>query len=241
MGAPGTINRRSLLTTAAVGSLAALSTTALAGCAAPAVAPVLTGASGIGATWLADMTAALAAGAIVAAVSDPLKDAWQKWEKGRQRAYAEEGERGHQYVTQACYGDSVPPAMMFASCQAKEADVSSDRFIVCVKGGEEYVGFDPWAWQALYLFIDDLTKGKEGDTLAGFRALCKISLIPSATISSSSVTESGRSQLLSYKTRNGEVEMNRRTNSDGSTTVQVVSTGIPSASSVTTTREVNLS
>ena len=76
-------------------------------------------------------------------------------------------------------------------------------------------------------FVDDLTsKSDDPEVVAGLRALRKLSLIPSGTLSTNTASESGRSTLLTYKTRNGEVEMNRRTSQDGTTSVQVTATGI---------------
>lgn len=227
------LDRRSLFRLGAVGTLAALTVPALTSCAAPAL-------SSLGATWFQAMTAALVANVAAVPVTSGLQGYWAEWQSGLDRTIAAESEQGFGFHTANCANDGVPPAVVFATSQQDGLDGETDRFIVCVERGEEYVAFEPWAWKALYSFAVDLTDGKDGDTLAGFQALCRISLVPNATLTTSVATESNRSELLTYRTRNGEVEMNRRTNDDGSTTVQVVATGIPSARDSATTREFNV-
>jgi hypothetical protein len=202
--------------------------------------PAVSGVSAIAATWFSDMSAALAAGLITSGVDFVLDAAWSAWQDGLYKTFAAEKEAGYKYFMHEHCGDGVPPALMSRSLVTDEPDPTTDRLIVCVNGGAEYVAFDPWAWKALYFFIDDLTKDKEGDTLAGYQALCRISLIPNAPPEPGKETGSGRSELLEYKTRNGTVEMNRRTNPDGTTTVQVTATGIPSADGTSTTRDFDI-
>lgn len=185
------------------------------------------------------MTSALSAELIAKSAESALPQAWSKWSDGWKRAFEKERDRGYKWHT-GFYGDGVPPALLFASRKTKKANTETDRLIVCVNNGSDTIAFEPWAWKALYLFVHDLTSDKQGDLLAGFQALCRISLIPNATLSTNTSTGSGRSELLSYRTRNGEVEMNRRTNEDGTTTVQVVATGIPTAKDAATTRELKI-
>lgn len=225
-----TLDRRSLFRLGAVGTLAALTVPALTSCAAPAVA-------GLGATWFEAMTAALVANVAAVPVTGALQGYWASWQEGINNTIRSESEQGFGFPTPTCANDGVPPAVLLATSQQDGLDGETDRFIVCVETGAKYVAFEPWAWKALYSFAVDLTNGKDGDTLAGFQALCRISLVPNATLTTSVATESNRSELLAYRTRNGEVEMNRRTNDDGSTSVQVVATGIPSARDSATTRE----
>jgi hypothetical protein len=212
--------------------MAAAAGSALAGCASPALAIPTQG-------WLSSMTAALSASLIANRVDDALTGVWEDWQAGRLTACAEQAEEGYEFTSRACYGDEIPPAIIFSTSKQATENINTDRMIVGVSGGAESVVFDPWAWQALYLFVSEYTKGKTGDDLEGFRALCRISLVPSGTISSSS-TATGRSELLTYKTRNGEVEMNRRTLQSGATSVQVVATGIPTQQRRATVKEFTL-
>ena len=185
------------------------------------------------------MTAAFAAGVLTDAAGVALPEAWASWQAGRDATIQAQADEGYTFPSNSCYGDAVPPAIIFSTGTSEADDPGTDRMIVGVNGGAESVVFEPWAWQALYKFISEYTANKSGDELAGFRALCKISLIPSGTITTAS-TATGLSEILTYKTRNGEVEMNRRTNQDGSLTVQVVATGIPDLRSRPTTREYKL-
>ncbi|SMQ67759.1 hypothetical protein SAMN06295909_1850 [Plantibacter sp. VKM Ac-1784] len=225
------ISRRSAFQIGGAGVVAVLAAPTLSSCAAlPAVAS-FTG------SWLADMSASLAATVLADTLTGGLQGEWASWEAGAKAAREAEVARGYNFFSTASYGDGVPPAVMFASTKAETFDEQTDRLIVCVEEGAASVAFDPWAWKALSLFVTDMTKGKDGDTLAGFQALCRVSLVPNAVLATNTETESGRSQLVTYKTRVGEVEMNRRTNEDGTITVQVVATGIPTAKDVATTRE----
>lgn len=233
------VDRRTAFRLGAAGGLAALTASVAASCAVPAAGPAVGAAVGavITSTWFSNMTSALAAGVLTLGAEQALDPAWSAWQEGLNRSINEEAERGHGYHYQAYCADAVPPALLVRTLKTEDDDPTTDRMIALVNGGAESVAFDPWAWKALCFFVADLTTDKSGDTLAGYQALCRISLLPNATVSTSVATDSGRSELLAYKTRNGEVEMNRRTNSDGTTTVQVVATGIPSAADSATTRE----
>lgn len=229
------LNRRSIFRLGGAGVLAMAALPALASCAlVPAAAPIIAAFTG---NWLSDMTAALTATVLADAMKSGLQGEWANWESGAKKARDAEVAQGYGYFSDSSYGDKVPPAILFGSAKTTAFNPKTDRLIVCVQGGAATVVFDPWAWKALSLFITDLTSAKDGDTLAGFQALCRVSLVPSDVLATNASTESGRSQLVTYKSRVGEVEMNRRTNQDGSTTVQVVATGIPTAKDAATTRE----
>lgn len=222
-------DRRNLMRLVAAGGVAATAGLALTSCAATVPA------SG----WLSHMTSALAAGVIADGLDTALTAGWAAWEEGRVQARRAQAEEGYIFYSTYCYGDAVPPAIIHSSHLAEEDDPTTDRMIVGVNGGADSIVFESWAWQALYLFVAEYTGNKSGDELAGFRALCKISLLPCGTITSSS-TSTGLSEILTYKTRNGEVEMNRRTTQNGSTSVQVVATGIPTAKNRPTSKEFTL-
>lgn len=234
-----TFDRRTAFRAGAIGGLAVLAGGTATACAAAPVA-ARAAAAVLTSSWFSHMSAALAAGMITLGADNALDAAWAAWQGGFDKAKRDESDRGHKYYSTAYCADGVPPALLFLTSVGEEWDATSDRMIALVNGGTEHVAFDPWAWKALYFFVNDLTGGKDGDTLAGYQALCRISLLPNATVSMSAATDSGRSELLAYKTRNGEVEMNRRTNGDGTTTVQVVATGIPSAADSATTREFDI-
>lgn len=217
-----------------VAGVATVAATSLTSCAAvPAANALVTSA------WFSEMTAALAAGLLALTAEKTLDPVWSAWEEGFHKTWAAQADEGWRWLTAGSYcGDAVPPSVLFRLSNDESGfNPATGRLIALVNNGQDCVVFEPWAWKALYLFVTDLTASKDGDTLAGYQALCRISLLPNAAVSTSASSDSGRSELLGYKTRNGEVEMNRRTNGDGTTTVQVVATGIPSASDSATTRE----
>ncbi|WP_157931841.1 hypothetical protein [Mycobacteroides abscessus] len=209
--------------------MAAIPTTS---CAAPAAT------TAISSSWLSQLGNAVAAGLIVEGAKAALPELWRSWQGSRQAAYDSLRDDGYPWVSNYQYGDSVPPAIFFSVSRKELKDTSSDLLVFCVESGA-HIAFVPWAWQALVMCINDLTSGKEGDTLSGFRALCKISLIPAAIIGGVN-SPLGYSELLSYKARNGEVELNRSMQSDGSTRVQIIATGIPVANGGPTMREFTL-
>lgn len=233
MTAPA-LDRRDLFRLGAAGAVG-LAATSLTACAAPAIGPAVGAA--ITSSWFADMTAALAAGLITLTAEKTLGPLWTAWEDGFAERRNQQREEGWGWYGKEACGDAVPPSILFHVSQGELFDPTVSRMIALIDSGQNCIVFEPWAWKALYLFVKDLTGGKDGDTLAGYQALCRISLLPSGAIQGSDPSPSGRSELLGYATRNGTVEMNRRTEADGSTVVQVVATGIPSASDSATTRE----
>ena len=234
------LDRRDLFRRGAAGAVGVAATSLTACAAAPAVAPAIGSAAGavITSSWFSDMTSSLAAGLIQLTAEKALDPVWDAWNAGFQDKWGQQTDQGWKWLWGNLCADGVPPSVLFCVDKNESAfDPTSGRMIALVDSGSSCVVFEPWAWKALYLFVKDLTGEKDGDTLAGYQALCRISLLPSGAVQESDPSLSGRSELLGYATRNGTVEMNRRTEADGSTVVQVVATGIPSASDTATTRE----
>lgn len=214
------LDRRTFVRAAGLVTVAATVGVSATSCAA---APV------IKTNWLIQLGRDLGISIIAGAASAKVNDYWDKWIEGKEKARSDFKDQGWMYNSEVIYGDAVPPAIFYGVFKEKKSDPSSDLLVFVVDGGDKYVAFNPWAWQALYLFVQELTDGKKGDTLAGFRALCMISLIP-CTHLNSTTSLTGNSTLLEYRTRNGIVEMVRTTTEDGETMVEVRATGIPNES-----------
>ncbi|WP_156148971.1 hypothetical protein [Rhodococcus sp. MEB064] len=168
---------------------------------------------------------------------DGLKGQWESWTGGATDAYREQIDQGWGYAAGAMFGAALPPAAMF-SCRRVSGvtDPKTDRLIVLVDGGAQRVVFDAWAWQGLSMFANDLTAGRTGDDLAAYRTLCSAALTPSGVAPEDNSSPSGRTQLLSYQARSGQVELLRSTDADGNTEVQVTTFGIPTGNDGPTVR-----
>ncbi|WJY93392.1 hypothetical protein CFAEC_13020 [Corynebacterium faecale] len=223
------INRRDLLRLASTVPLLMVGGSSISACGkAPSAS--------IGPTWFTSFGTMVLAPLIADGASKALSSGWSAWEEGRRELISYVGENGWNFISNSTLGDQVPPALIFRACRDQMSNPATDLLVVGVNQCRESVIFEPWAWQALYLFVNDLTHDKKGDDLAGFQALCKISLLPSG-VSDTTATATGRSTLMGYRTRNGSVEMNRRTGEEGETIVQVTATGIPTSEGLPTVRD----
>ena len=213
------------------------------GAAVTVASPALTACGGgfasvvFGPDWLSTLTSALGAGVLtefgkpwINTASDNVTGFFSSWADGNQKARSDQNDQGYVFVSDLIYGDAIPPVTMFAVQKGQEADPDNDRLVAVVDNGRTAVIFAPWAWQALSMFAQDLTKGRSGDDLAAYRCLCAAALTPSGVAPSDNASPSGRSELVSYQARAGSVEMNLSTDKDGNTSVQVTTFGIPTGS-----------
>lgn len=237
-----TLARRELLRLAPAVAVAGALTPAVSGCQAAAAAGLVFDSG-----WLSTVSASVAASAITAAGSKWMKaagetfeGAWKSWTGGALEVADDQAKQGWGYFANIAYGNGIPPAVMIAASRGNGFDPKTDRLIVVVGGGAKAVVFDAWAWQGLGLFIHDMTNGRSGNDLAAYQTLCSVALLPSDVNPTDQSSPSGRSQILSYQSRNGAVELTRTTNEDGSTQVQVMSLGFPTAKGQPTTRSYKL-
>lgn len=79
------------------------------------------------------------------------------------------------------WADQVPPVVMAQVSRVPQGDPRTDHLVACVDTGKTAVTFAPWAWQALSLYVQDLTKNRTGAGLDNARTLCRRRLIPSGT------------------------------------------------------------
>lgn len=99
------------------------------------------------------------------------------------------------------WADQEPPVVMAQVSQVQQGDPSTDLLVACVDTGKTKVIFAPWAWQALYLYAQDLTKNQTGPDLDTARTLCRRRLIPSGTL-----PKTGE-DTLTYEALDGTVEI----------------------------------
>ncbi|MDI9914381.1 hypothetical protein [Rhodococcus sp. IEGM 1379] len=225
------VDRRTALRVAGLGVASTVAAPALTGCAAAVFNPATIG-------WYGALTSSLGASLLATGLETAFKAGWESWKAGRDKILQAQQDEGFGWFDLDCYGDHIPPAIFSKALRTTESDPMSDRLIICVQGGEKYVAFDPWAWQTLAMFVDDLTKDREGDDLARYRALASTTLTPAGTAPTGSSTN--YSQLLRYQARNGGVEFNASTQSNGQTRVQIIVEGIPKSNGGPTIKEFTL-
>ncbi|MFD3975682.1 hypothetical protein [Streptomyces cyaneofuscatus] len=102
----------------------------------------------------------------------------------------------------------------------------ADRLVACVNSGKQAVVFDPWAWQALSMFVHDLTQKKAGSDLAMVQSLCLLTLIPSGVSPRTGRSSEGTVGWMTYQARNGIVEMAKISEPDGTVSAIVTADGI---------------
>jgi hypothetical protein len=177
--------------------------------------------------WFANLGNAVAATQVSNAIDNALKGIWQHWNSGITKIF--DNAPDDYYWWDEGWVHRVPPVVMVQTSLGKTSDPMTDRLLAFVNSGNEVVAFDAWAWQALSMFVHDLTVNKSGDDLAGFQALCVISLIPSATASAGHSPE-GSVGWMTYQTHNGTVEIAKFQQGDGSTVASLTAYGIPDSS-----------
>lgn len=225
------LDRRTALRLAGLGIASTVAAPAVTGCGAALFNPATT-------AWFSTLTSSLSATLLANRFEDALKGNWAPWEKGRNDAVDAQRGDGYTHHSRQTYGDAIPPAIFISMHRGSVVNPMTDRLTVCVEGGTKHVVFDAWAWQTLAMFIDDLTKDKEGDDLARYRALCSTSLTPAGVTPVGSSTNYSR--LLRYQARNGGVEFNLSTRSNGQTRVQIIVEGIPKSNGGPTIKEFTL-
>jgi len=204
------ISRRTFL--AASGTCAVGIGLGTAGCASAPAAVFNPAVDG----WLAQIGIAVGATVISNLVSDGLKDAWRLWRPGVNKTIGKQASGSYGWHSASGWLHPVPPVAAFSTSTGRYANPMTDRLVACVDNGASAVVFQAWAWQSLFIFIHELTNGKAGDQLAQARDLCVLTLIPSGTRPDYGQSPRGTVGWMTYKSRNGAVEIARVSTSDGS-------------------------
>lgn len=190
--------------------------------------------------WLAGIGKAIGATLIEDAFSKGLSGLFSSWTKNVNSTVSDRTQKGpFDYTYNDYWVHHVPPVVLVGVTQ-KDANPLTDKLLACVSTGHDAVLFEPWAWQALSMFVNELTSGKTGTDLAGFQALCVLSLIPSGTTPKSGTSPQGSVAWMTYQTHNGIVEISQELQADGSYSATVKANGIPDAQGKPTLKQYTL-
>lgn len=206
----------------------------LGGSALAVAATGLTSCAGTGAvfnpatvTWLSDLAGAVAATQIDKALGG-LSGIWKPWSSKAASTVAS-STQGREFYYEA-WAHPAPPVILFSIMDKDRADPMRDTLLACVDTGKEAVRFEPWAWQALSMYVHEITDKKTGDDLAAYQSLCLLTLIPSGTKPNRKVSPEGTVAWMTYQARNGTVEIAKVEEPDGSMSAHVTASGILDAS-----------
>lgn len=176
--------------------------------------------------WLDKIATDVAATAVENVITGGLKDIWHAWTGPVKKKVSEQV--AYPWLTDSAWVHTVPPVVLVGMSKSNKSDPMSDALLACVNTGKDAVLLEPWAWQAVSMFINELTTNKTGADLAGFQALCVLSLIPSAPPQQENNPKL-RVGWMTYQTRNGTVEIDKVVEPDGSTSAIITAHGIPDA------------
>jgi hypothetical protein len=129
----------------------------------------------------------------------------------------------------AGWGHPVPPVILVQISKKRDGDPAADLLVAFVNTGRQYVVLKPWAWQTLLMFVHSLTSGQSGAGLDIAKAGCALSLMPSGVRPVSGHSPEGTVDWVSYKSRNGVVEISRVQGTNSSVTGVITATAISDA------------
>lgn len=181
-------------------------------------------------TWLAGIASSIAATLITDGVQKGLSGAFKSSTTPVQNQVNSATSRstGYSAVYDDTWAHPGPPVVLVGIVKKVGiGDPMTDRLVACVDGGKQVVEFETWAWQGLYLYIDSLTYGKQGADLTRMQELCILSLIPSGVKPNAGRSPQGTVGWMTYRTRNGTVEIAYVKESDGTRSAFVTAEGIP--------------
>jgi hypothetical protein len=116
------------------------------------------------------------------------------------------------------WGHPVPPVILSQVSLTRDGDPATDHLVAFVNKGRQYVMLKPWAWQTLLLFVNSVTTGQSGANLDIAKAGCALSLLPSGVRPVSGGSPEGTVDWVTYKTKNGTVEISKVQSSNSTTT-----------------------
>lgn len=157
-----------------------------------------------------------------------LSGIWKSWSSRAVRT-VDSSNQSQRFYYEA-WAHPTPPVILLSMMNTDQADPMSDTLLACVNTGKEVVRFEPWAWQALSMYVHEMTDKKSGDDLAAYQSLCLLTLIPSGTKPSTQVSPEGTIAWMTYQARNGTVEITKVEEPDGSMSAHVTASGIFDAS-----------
>lgn len=213
---------------ASAGGLAVLGASAVvSGCAGAAAGAAAEAAFNPAVTtWLADLAQSVGASVL----TDYLKTGVEKtvgyfhdWLDGVSKQAD-----NYNYIWSDCYGHEIPPVVLVqvSSKKSEYGDPMVDGLLACVNGGHSAVYFKPWAWQALSMYVHDMTTGLSGQGLANAQRVCVTGLVPSGTRPLTGQSPERVVEWMTYESRGGPVELAKLEGSGSQYLATVKATGI---------------
>jgi hypothetical protein len=206
----------------------------LAGCAAAAGAGAEAGAAAVAfnpavSTWLADLAQSVGASVLSDFLEEGAKKVYGIWNSWMNPVNNSADYYG--LIWSDCYSHAIPPVVLVQVNKkdlgsSYEGDPMKDGLIACVEGGNTAVYFEPWAWQALSIYVQDMTNGLTGQDLANAQAVCVMGLIASGTRPQTGESPGNFVEWMTYQTRSGPVEMGKLLGENGQYLATVKATGI---------------
>ena len=199
----------------------------MAGCTASAAAPAAEVAFNPATwSWLKDVATQVGAAVASDALRKGFQGLWSSWTDNVNNR-TNDITKEYPFIYNDAYVHVVPPVALVGVCRDEKGSPMADAMLACVNNGQNSVLLEPWAWQTLACFINELTAKKTGEELAGFQALCLISLVPSGAQPQEGKSSAGLVNWVNYGTRNGTVEIATVKEPDGSISGTITTTGIP--------------
>jgi hypothetical protein len=222
----GAMDRRDFVRVAASTTVVLGLGASLSACAAEAAAVVFNPAVD---SWLSDLAGAIAAAELTNFLNNGVKkvpELWRDWFDGVIDAADK-----YSLIWGDCYGHSIPPVILAQVTKAEEpknygGDPMVDGLLACVNNGRDAIYFEPWAWQALSMYVHSMTNGLSGQNLANAQRVCVTGLIPCGTRPDEGRSPENVVAWMTYETRSGPVEIGKLLGSDGKYIATVKATGI---------------
>jgi len=178
------------------------------------------------ADWFAGLMQQINANVISDGIEKGFDAAWKGWQPNivSVAGTTDPFGKGVDAYVGEIFGHPYPPVAFACYSKGKYSDPATDKLAAFVDTGQKSILFEPWAWQALGQFVQQITSGASGSDLAVRQRLAAIALAPADTTPSTGESPEGSVAWMSYQARGGKVEISRL-----ETTVQVTAWGYPGA------------
>lgn len=181
-------------------------------------------------TWLSDLAKQIGANVLTSYLQDGINRAvgyFRSWFDG----VTSQVDNNYETFWEDCYGHEIPPVMLVQVSKYKYPNPSNgdplrDGMLACVNGGDSAVYFKPWAWQALSMYVHQMTTGLSGQNLANAQRVCVMGLAPSGTRPVTGGSPDNFVEWMTYDTRSGPVEIGKLEGTNGQYLATVKASGI---------------
>jgi hypothetical protein len=242
LGAVG--NRRQFLRISGTSVLTLGTVAGLASCRAPWQKTAVEAATAAGAAlpdnWLAELAIAVGAAEVTNILNGGLQRAWHAWEPSVGATMRSIQADGLFIPGGVGWIHPIPPTVLVRASTKKGRNPKSDHLVAFVETGQAHIMFRPWAWQTLWMYIYYLTNGQTGANLDVAKAVCALTLLPSGTRPKTGKSPEGTVGWMTYKSRNGTVEITRVRGPEGSVSGVITASAIPGADGKPSTQSFTL-